>query len=97
MVKEQTQQRYVVKWCTSIPTDEDGDPILDAAVWASRTFVLFSAARWFAWRILRQYGAKLPWRIVRIELQEQEIGKRNCWERVEWWETTADGEEPYEM
>lgn len=98
--------RYRVEYCSEIPKDENGDAIMDAAVYQACAIANFIDAKLIAWNILKNGAGNLPWEIVTIEKQSAEVDtdmlqhegiRRLVWETVERWETTGDGEEPYRI
>ncbi len=95
--------RYEVEWISSIPEDECGDAIMDAAVEERMYFGTMEAATAAAWKVLREGAGQLPWEIVIIERQERVLDadmweherlRRHKWEMLERWEITDDGGEP---
>ncbi len=68
--KKTAKRRFKVEWCSSIPVDENGDAIYDAAVYQTQTFPTFGWASAFVRQLLSD--RKDAFGSIRITLQAKE-------------------------
>lgn len=85
--------RYEVKWCVSIPTDENGDAIHDSAVFEVRSFPSRQLAEDFAARTLLvdAYGVVRMNLVIPSQRPDFDQDDWDGWRdgRGRWWEITS--------